>query len=584
MNRVPEDSVDDTVSKGVSEGAPDHGGRRRSGRPSVTLNLPAKIAGVLVIALSAVALIQSSLLKAWVLGHQPINSDEGVAGLIAIGIQHGHFGSLYWGQFYGGVEPYGTALLFWILPVNGVTLRLATVGFGVLGLVMIWKAAKGLFEDSVAAAGATALCAVFPLATILNLTFAFGFRSVTYAATAALIFIGVRMDQGWRTRWAFVILGLVAGVGWWSSPEIVYGALVATLCAVGAIVGLDSWRTRAERIVISACGFLLGALPWLWTSISNGFATLDAKTEMPSSFHDRLSIFFSHALPSLLGLKRFLTGDGTLTASAGTRYDLLYAGFLTLIILAIVSCILAGGARRAIAITLAVSPLIFASFPVTWSWADGRYAIYITPLLVLVLIAGLERLVQWIGRLWGDSAKATCERVALVMALVGAIVSTSTQFGWWSTTDSTGRGPLLSGYSASDGGMKPVVDDLVRAGVTTGWATYWVAYRLDFLSGGHLVLSPPPNELVRSTSYVHQVMASPDPAWIFLGQTDPRTGGPKNNAQGPGGLSFGDFSARLAARGVALKVANISGIWVARTSRPVSPVDLGIGPGMAPSG
>ena len=72
-------------------------------------------------------------MRSWYLFHRPVNGDEAIAGLLANQIAHGHFSAFYWGQSYGGAEPYLVAVLYrvfgsgiWAMKV--VPVLLAAVG------------------------------------------------------------------------------------------------------------------------------------------------------------------------------------------------------------------------------------------------------------------------------------------------------------------------------------------------------------------------------------------------------------------------------------------------------------------------
>lgn len=61
---------------------------------------------------SGLLIVVAVLLRVWLLGNAPMNSDEATAGLVAHQIAHGHTYAFYWGQSCGGVEPYVLALTF----------------------------------------------------------------------------------------------------------------------------------------------------------------------------------------------------------------------------------------------------------------------------------------------------------------------------------------------------------------------------------------------------------------------------------------------------------------------------------------
>jgi hypothetical protein len=57
---------------------------------------------------------------------------------------------------------------------------------------------------------------------------------------------------------------------------------------------------------------------------------------------------------------------------------------------------------------------------------------------------------------------------------------------------------------------------LEQHGIRVGYANYWVAYKVDFLSGGSLEFSPVPWDKVRSSSITAEVGRSERPAWLFV--------------------------------------------------------------------
>src|SRR5271165_3555765 len=62
--------------------------------------------------LVAVGIAAGLLGRAWWLTHVTFDSDQAVVGLMAREILHGHFTAFFWGQVYGGVEPFVVAAVF----------------------------------------------------------------------------------------------------------------------------------------------------------------------------------------------------------------------------------------------------------------------------------------------------------------------------------------------------------------------------------------------------------------------------------------------------------------------------------------
>lgn len=550
-------------------------------RHAVTRDHPRVRTAFWLVAILAVlaAVAQGMLQRAWYIGHIPITSDEAVGGLMAIGIQHGHLPALYWGQTYGGVEPYLTALLFVVLPTNGVTLQLTAVLVDLAATVVIWRLALRLLDDGVMAAGVAALSFLAPLSTIIDLSQVYGFRSVTFLLTFVLLLLATRIEQSSASILQFAVMGFVGGIGWWSSPEIIYGLVGALF-----IAAVPLWRSggavaRLARLGAAAGAFLLGSAPWWWVSFHDHFGTLSARMSYSSTFSGRLHVFFNDELPLQFGLIRFNDPVGLFVPRSGIRHDVVIVALVMVVAAAAISAITAGGARRGIGLTMVVTPLLFAASPATWFWIDGRYGVYLTPLLVLTLAIGVERLIRWVRLSFSTTTVLLAGRAVVIVALAGAMSYTSWQFGWWSTTLASSRGPLLSGYTASDGNFKPLAEALAADGVRTGWADYWNAYRLDFLSGAVLHLSPTPNDSERNKAYGEEARRSASSIWLVIGPPNATKTGPALSDPAPGLQSWGMLRARFLAHHISWRVREVQGVWIIAPTTAVNPSAIGLGAG-----
>ena len=341
-------------------------------------------------------------------------------------------------------------------------------------------------------------------------------------------------------------------------------------------------------------GFVLGSLPWWWSSLRSGFDTLHNHGTMPSTYGERLGIFFSHVLPQLAGLQQTLTQKGIWISTFGTSHLVAVFGICVLLGSASLAAVIAGGPRRAIGAAVLVSPFAYAMSPAAWYFADGRYAIYLLPLYVLVLALGLEQLVAWRRlRLGAVGRRATVAGVTIVVT-VGAMLWSSWQFSSWVHAESGVNASYVSGYTASDAGMVPIARALDRAGYPTGWADYWVAYRLDFLGGGSLAFSPTPSEDVRSQSILNDATGSTDAVWLVTGPGTPQHDEPRNRDPAPGGISWGALKRRFVAAGVSWRIDRVGattqvrfvngvrlvrhfgGVWVVVPDRRVLPGEVGL--------
>ena len=77
------------------------------------------------------------------------------------------------------------------------------------------------------------------LPSVANSWIEFGFRGVTLVCGLGLLLFSLRTLDGRQSTWDFGALGLFAGIGWWSSPEIAYYLIPAALLLVGLFVSLS---------------------------------------------------------------------------------------------------------------------------------------------------------------------------------------------------------------------------------------------------------------------------------------------------------------------------------------------------------
>ncbi len=269
------------------------------------------------------------LLPAWFLFHHPTTSDEAVTGLIAEQILHGHTSAFFFGQPFGGVEPYVVAAFFGVLGAGTLALTLAPTCLSAAAALLVWRVARRLVDDPALAvlAGALAFAA---LAADYTTTIEGGYRGVTLLWGLWTLLFALRIHDGHREYPDLLALGLFAGVGWWSLPEIADLGLPASVLVVLAVRRTPRSRlaTWAPRLATAAAAFGFGALPWIWANVRSGFASLDparlpgTATPLDPGYLGRLRIFRGRApAPArpAAGGKRWgaVRGDGHCDARAG---------------------------------------------------------------------------------------------------------------------------------------------------------------------------------------------------------------------------------------------------------------------------
>lgn len=525
------------------------------------------------------AVLVGLAIRSWLLGHQMVNSDEAVAGLMAEQIRHGHFYTFFWGQQYGGAEPYVIAFLFSIFGSSGVVVKVAPVLLSVVSALLTWRIARRLVQDHRLAVLAGALVFVWPWVAVWNSTIEYGFRGVTSAAGLASILFALRILDRSDGFVDFAALGVVSGIAWWASPECVYFLLPALVLLIGSS---RSFATRGRmkgwtaRMGVGLAGLALGMLPWLATNARTGFASLSISNSPVfgnSTYLDRLEIFHQNILPMLLGVRLpvstlWLHGV-TLGHAAVTVAEVLLAA-------AVVVGVLQGGRVAVLALAVLAYPFLYALFPATGYWEDGRYGVYFVPLAVLLVVGVIQGLVSRYGS--RRTRRAAHKGLVLGGTAVLVIATVLTVLAFKDFYKAAGPAP--SKFAADWGHSYQVahraLSGLEASGVRYAWADYWTAYNMDLVGGRAVVLSPP--NLVRWKALYRQVASSSRPAWIF--ESPAQHVAAQENLQspnqGPNGMTEGQFLAKLDAMGVHYRVVHAGVLDAVLPARKVAPVEVGL--------
>jgi hypothetical protein len=194
-------------------------------------------------------------------------------------------------------------------------------------------------------------------------------------------------------------------------------------------------------------------------------------------------------------------------------------GFAVLAI-ALVMCCTRPGRAWAIATGVVAFPFLYAINPIAWWWQDGRYSEYLPPLIALVLVIGLERasniVTSTVARRPArpqQSGRAGEPFARIAMATLVALLLLASWFGFRSFATGT-EPPIPAGDPNSP--TTHVVSLLEHDHVDLGYANYWVAYKLDYLSAGNLDFSPGAGVEARSKALYQQVERDRRAAWLFV--------------------------------------------------------------------
>jgi len=466
--------------------------------PSTSRDHLTRVAVALLVALGL-------FLRIWILGRAPITSDQAVVGLMAREILHGHLSVFYWGQNYGGGEPYMVAVLFYLFGESRLALGLAPILLDAIAALLVWRIGRRLFDPRTAVLAALIFW-IWPEVYLYLSTVEYGFRFLTLVCGLALLHFALRLAESRMSRLAdWAALGLFLGLGWWCSPEIVYYAVPALLWLIYRVVR-SRVRPPPAGVVLFVAMTALGALPWLAANVGHGYPSLQYVSQTFSvTWAGRVDIFFRHIAPLVLGVRLRGSGDWLVSHVFGaTLYFLLAALVLTWVVLLALK-------RQAgpLVVFVVLFPLVYASSPFSWYWNDGRYAVYLAPVLALLVASALCR----VGRGSSQLARAA-PFVGLIAALALTAGAAARLAPYVPLAGSNGsRSGWTSWKADPDEWLRPLVTTLERSHVGGAYAGYWVAYALTFEAHGQVVAADPGND--RYPPYLSAIARSPRQAWVF---------------------------------------------------------------------
>jgi hypothetical protein len=438
--------------------------------------------------------------RLWVIGSPLglIDGDEAVVGLMARRLLHGHAEAFFWGQEYGGsAEAALVALLLAVRVPGRWAMELVPIGLHAASASLVWRIGRRTVGERAAALGG-AICWAASPALVWWSTKERGFYGVTLVCGLAVLLLTLRLgcplgDQDGnrsgsttaKSATESVGLGLVAGIGWWSSPQVLH---VVVPCGLWL-----AWTYRrrlaalARLVALAGVGAAVGALPWLWANAHTGLASFDRDPNR-WVFGGPYRIFFTYGLPMVLGLKAPIT-LGWQVVAGKVLYVALLGGFAAAILR------WRPPALRPVLLTIALYPLIFAALPTTYYYGEPRYLDFLWPLLAL--LAG-----------WAVAAMPWLP--ARVLAVAGVLALTANGLSHMVRLEGPPGKPF---EDISPRPVAPLVAELDRLGIDRAYADYWVAYRLTFATDDRiratplqLVRSPEEDRAVRNAAKVAYVV------------------------------------------------------------------------------
>ncbi len=410
------------------------------------------------------------------------HSDEAVVALMARHILQGERPTFFYGQAYmGSLDAWLVAIGFSIMGQSVLSIRIVQSVLYLLVVAVGFGAAWRLSGRGGVALAAGLLLAVPSVNFALYTTATLGGYNETLLFGGLLIWLGYDVThEQVASWWRWALLGLCAGAGWWTNGLIIAYALPVALLVLYRFVrpaGAATRRQLLPRMGLALMAFIVGSAPWWIFDFSNDHAAL--ATFLTNS---QTGQFAGIGIPYVPPLQRAMgwlflgmpTALG-LRFPWSPEYFLLPLGVLVLLIYVLVLLrLLRHNPLRPDARALLLGmPLLFAIIFVASSFgADptGRYFIVLA--LPFAIMLGTLTTLELNG--WRRFLPLVA--LALVIGYQGAgQFSAATHFPGF-TTQFDPASHIPNDHDAE------LIQFLEANDLDTGYASYWVSFRLAFLS------------------------------------------------------------------------------------------------------
>jgi len=432
--------------------------------------------------------------RIWVAVHPlgTLTSDGSVIGLMALELlHHGQLSAYMWGQSYGGsLEAVLTAVVFAVAG-TGTGQLLATCALtNALAVLALWHAGRRIVGDRAAVLGALAFW-VWPQAFVWRSLKPGGTYMVGLALSLCALAALARLHDGDGRGRHMVWTGALCGLAFWSSPMSLQILVPAAVWCAPAL-----WRARCRAPAL-LCGAVVGALPVIAFGVSHHWSNfaVPGGAGLIAGVPHRLTQFLTIEGPIALGARV----EGSL-AWVGGFFGVVVACALLVAVVGLGLVVATGRAVRCRLplMTLGFLPLLYSCNQVADHVGQGRYVMFGAAVGVLLVGVGLDNLADHLG-----------QRV-----LVGGIAALGLLGGAGLAMEPAA---LLVGFGAPDVAMPtdtaPLQAALAAHHVHDAFATYWIAYRTTFESGGRVDVTDYDR---RYPPFAGAVRSSSDPAYIFV--------------------------------------------------------------------
>jgi 4-amino-4-deoxy-L-arabinose transferase-like glycosyltransferase len=348
------------------------------------------LVGAVVVALGArLAVLASPIAN--------LNGDEGVVGLMANRIAHGHVYTFFAGQnYFGAVEPYLLVPFVWLAPHNTFVLRLPLAVLSALSVVLVFTIGRRILGGERRALVAAWLYALGPAYALLYGDRAMGAYAV--APILGLVALHFALRRAVPSRWDVVLVGLCAGVGAWATVTTYYLIVPAMLWTAGSL-----WSPARRRLAWLVPAALVGSAPlWIWMIRHDAIGGLGSPPHLAGPV-TRAYRLLADVLPEFLGVAWF----GPKSVLPPLLWRVAVAMLLLALLVAlgrrrrsVVRLLLSVRQRKPFDIVLVaavIAVVLYVASPYTWYAAEPRYLYPGLPLLAWALAALRPAVVPLVG-------------------------------------------------------------------------------------------------------------------------------------------------------------------------------------------
>jgi hypothetical protein len=225
-----------------------------------------------------IILLVAGLFRVWLMADTRVafESDEAIVGLMARHINQGKaIPTFFYGQAYmGSLDAILVAGGFQVLGESVQTIRAVQLVLYLLALVTGYALAVTVTHSRRIAGMALLLLAIPTAVGALYTTITLGGYNEIVVLGNIVLLLGWQVTvQARREAWRWALLGVAAGIGWWSNGAIITALLVTGLIGL-RYFSLRQWRSYA----LAAAGFLIGSAPWWVYNLQHDWAALNFLT------------------------------------------------------------------------------------------------------------------------------------------------------------------------------------------------------------------------------------------------------------------------------------------------------------------